>query len=487
MLDSQHPSQVSLKNCYITKPNGLLATKVALNPSMIVNFDLRENLYSPFMGGTITISDSVNFINSYPITGGEIIEFEIETNYTEEPVTWKLIVNSVQVRLLPDPKKQLYVLKLVSRELPINETVRINRKLKGNFKKLILDIVKDDLKSDKEVFAETSSNQIVKIPSESDSRPFDVISELTSKFIPKPSKEKDNEKKTIKKSQSDSSKIRGTAGCFFWETRRGYNFFSADALCDIGTTRKFAKDEFIAEQWGPLIESTGNIEDEKVGDTRNQIKSIMFTKEIDVMKSLRSGKYATKVILFNSGTQEYEELFYNLSDSWNDMAHLGNQNSYDEIDFSPAGEFNSLNVATATRSMSFIIDHEQFFNDPGIANPEDDSEPKNPSPTPEMYKYFAAQSSARFDLLTNQECVIKIHGNPFMCAGDRVKLLLQSKLPDALSSIMALDVESSGTYIIKELTHNYNMAEGTSGTCDTTLRLMRDAYGIESDPSAHGQ
>ena len=160
---NQHPSQVSLKSCYITKPNGLLATKVALNPSMIVNFDLRENLYCPFMGGTITISDSVNFINSYPITGGEIIEFEIETSFTENPVTWKLIVNSVQVRLLPDPKKQLYVLKLVSRELPVNETVRINRKLKGNFKKLILDIVKNDLKSDKEVFAETSSNQIVKI------------------------------------------------------------------------------------------------------------------------------------------------------------------------------------------------------------------------------------------------------------------------------------------------------------------------------------
>ena len=31
------------------------------------------------------------------------------------------------------------------------------------------------------------------------------------------------------------------------------------------------------------------------------------------------------------------------------------------------------------------------------------------------------------------------------------------------------------------------MAEVTSGVCDTTLRLMRDAYGIESDPSAHGQ
>ena len=86
-LFPQHPSQVSLKNCCITKPNGLLATKVALNPSMIVNFDLRENLYSPFMGGTITISDSVNFINSYPKTGGEIIEFEVETSYQKEPVT----------------------------------------------------------------------------------------------------------------------------------------------------------------------------------------------------------------------------------------------------------------------------------------------------------------------------------------------------------------------------------------------------------------
>ena len=85
----QHPSSINLVSCFITKPNGLLATKVSLTPSLILGFDLREDLYSPFLGGMITISDSINFVSNYPITGGEIISFEIETSYLENGTVTK--------------------------------------------------------------------------------------------------------------------------------------------------------------------------------------------------------------------------------------------------------------------------------------------------------------------------------------------------------------------------------------------------------------
>ncbi len=496
----QHPSSINLVSCFITKPNGLLATKVSLNPSLILGFDLREDLYSPFLGGMITISDSINFVSNYPITGGEIISFEIETSYLENgTVSWELMVNNIETRILPDPKKQVYILKLVSKELAVNETCRVKRKIKGSYDEVITELVQKDLKSDKKVFTETSKNKTVKIPGSSDARPFDLIAELCPQFIPKHSKDREDKIKKINKSQSDEQKIRGTAGAFFWESRRGYNLFSADALCDINPTfeddeptGRFAKGELLTETWGPYIEEFANldpaVQSAAGGDSRNLIKAVIFTKEVDVMEALRCGRRSTRVILFNSGTQQYEEYVYNLSDAWNDMAHLGNQNTYDELDFSPAGEYKSLNVGEKiSREMSFVINHETFFNKPGIADPEDDSNPENPTPTPDEYKYFAAQSSARFDLLTNSECIIKIPGNPLMCAGDRVLIHLQSKAADALTGIYDLDVESSGVYIVKELTHNYIMSEGTSGICDTTLRLMRDAYGIDTDPSSHGQ
>ena len=487
-IDSvEYPSAVELIRCIISKPNDLAATRVSVDANSIINFDFRENLYAPFVGGTLTISDSSNFVNDYPISGGENIEMVVKSSFSDEEIVHKLVVNNVEARILPDDKKQLYVLKLVSKELMINEQCKVEKKLKGKIDEIINDLLRNYLNTSKEFFSEKSKNKITKVPSETDYRPFDIISEIITKFIPDVGKEKKDRIKNFNKKASNKNKIGGTAGAFFWETRRGYNLFTADALCDIDPEGKFAKGKLVMGVHGPYIEQTANLDPAIPIDPRFNIKTIFFPIEVDVMKSLRSGKYSTKVIIFNLSTQEYEEVIYTLSDSWNDMAHLGNQNSYDSIDFNPAGQLVGFDTTSEiTRDMSFVIDHEAFFNEPQIANPEDNSEPENPTDSPELHKYFAAQSSARFDLLTNQQCVMKIHGNPFICAGDRVKIVLQAKVPDAVSKTVAIDIEGSGVYLVKEITHNYIFSEGTSGICETTLRLMRDAYGMEISPSAHG-
>jgi len=44
------------------------------------------------------------------------------------------------------------------------------------------------------------------------------------------------------------------------------------------------------------------------------------------------------------------------------------------------------------------------------------------------------------------------------------------------------DQESSGVYLIEEVTHTYDSTKSTNGRFITTLRLMRDSYGdIESN------
>jgi len=480
---AQQPSAVELVSCIISKPNNFSLTRVEFKGDTILNFDFRENLYAPFVGGTLTISDSSNFVNEYPITGGENIEIKTKSSFTDEIVVHNLVVNNVEGRIMPDEKKQLYVLKLVSKELMINEQVRVEKKLKGTIDEIIAELLTDFIKTPKNFISEKSDNKIVKIPSETESRPFDVISELITKFIPRIDKKEKNALKNFNKNKSDDKKIGGTAGAFFWETRRGYNLLCADSLCDINS-----KEGVAVGVHGPYIEQTANTDPLEVSvDPRFNIKSIFFPMEVDVMKCLRSGSKCTKVTIFNLSTQEYEEVVYTLADSWNDMAHLGNQNNVDKINFSPAGQLVGLDASSEiTRNMSFVIDHEAFFNDPQIGNPEDKSEPKNPNDAAELYKYFAAQSSARFDLLTNQQCVMKVPGNPFICAGDKIKILLRAKVPDAQSNVMSIDIESSGIYLVKEVTHNYTFSEGTSGICETTVRLMRDAYGMEISPSAHG-
>jgi hypothetical protein len=162
------------------------------------------------------------------------------------------------------------------------------------------------------------------------------------------------------------------------------------------------------------------------------------------------------------------------------MAHLGGQES---ISLVPVNQIELSDYPT--RIMSMVLDHEAWYNEPGIANPEDEKA-KDPNKFADWQKYYAAQSTARTELLNNQEATLAIPGNPLICAGDKIDIRLQNKISDAVKNRNPYDEESSGVYLVKETTQTYNFLEGTTGTLKTTLRLFRDSYGMKDKPSSRG-
>jgi len=185
------------------------------------------------------------------------------------------------------------------------------------------------------------------------------------------------------------------------------------------------------------------------------------------------------MVFFNHSTGKYEEYVYNIKDSYDSMSHLGNQESVSLIPTNQA-ELSSK----PTRIMSALLDHEAWFNDPQVADPNQNSE--NPNKFADWVKYYAAQSVARYDLLTNQEAEMVIPGNPFISAGDKVNVLIQNKLADKARAEQPWDKESSGIYLVKEASHVFDFLTGTNGVLKTTLQLFRDSYGMKSDPSDKG-
>ena len=76
-MSEQSSSSIKLVRCVMSKGNG--ENPVALGSDMIASFEVYESLESPFMAGKILISDSKEFLNTYPIQGGENIEMEIKS------------------------------------------------------------------------------------------------------------------------------------------------------------------------------------------------------------------------------------------------------------------------------------------------------------------------------------------------------------------------------------------------------------------------
>ena len=170
----------------------------------------------------------------------------------------------------------------------------------------------------------------------------------------------------IENTNETKEEIKGSGGFFFWETRKGYNFFAIDSLlADEKST--FNSDKLDRKAWGsepdePYTERPANVGDG--GDDRFTIKRKLFTTEVNLMETLRKGKLATKVAFFNHSTGGYSEYNYRLSDNYNNMAHLGGQTDRTTklpigLDSRDLGDFPS-------RTLSVYIDHETWYNEPEL-------------------------------------------------------------------------------------------------------------------------
>ena len=490
--EAQYATQANLISCIVTNNKGVELPP--LNGDMILGFIHRESLLSPFMSGILAISDSADFLNGLdmdgnqsPIEGGEIVKITVKTpvSQSEEGETYEYKIWKIGNRISIN-KKQAYALALVSEEALLNETTRVLGRIPSGGQnaeeipeKSISDIVYDlvktkiGLESSKPLFREPTKFKQVIIGARR--RPFDIISSLSDKAVSTKGKTGNTTNSSSDASETKET-IKGTAGFFFWETKRGYNFFSVDALCD-EPDGIFAAPDLKSEIHTGYQEKIANAEGV---DTRSVISKITFTSEIDTMSALRKGKYSSTMIFFNISTGQYEEYQYKITDSYDNMAHLGNQTKVSEL---KVGE--QQLVETPSRLMTMVLDHETWFNEPGVASPYENA--SNPSVFADWHKHFAAQSVARKELLMNQQCTVVIPGNNEICAGDKVEIKVQRKAPDKEKEEEPWDLESSGVYLVKDVEHSFNFADGTSGTVITTLQLFRDSYGVKDTDTKRGE
>ena len=461
----QNPIDIEVVDIKIRKPDGSNEKSIKL---LCINLEVVESLVSPNICGSMSISDSTNFYNDYPLTGGEIIKIEIKTSFKEESRIHEMSISGISTRVSQE-KKQAYILRLFSEEGLVNETVRVKKPLKGNPKDITERLMKEVIGTTKDVWTEPSLFDIYMLPNRM--RPFDLIAKYLNKCVPKM---KSGFAETTVKSQKDETveRITGSAGFFFWETYRGYNFFSVDSLCDTGDESKFENQFLKSEPHGPYVQTAAN-----VGgiDKRFILRDWTFIAETDIMSSFRMGRYCSKVVFFNLSTGIYEELELDYQESFDKMTHLGSQDSISVVPNYMTGKDTNL-TSRATRVKSLVLDHETFFNEPNPADYEE-ADNNNANIYSDFAKQFTLQSIVRYDSLRNQQAICTIPGNPWMTAGDKFIVELPNKAPDEEKRHQLVDEESSGVYLIKEVTHNYQFNEGKTGTMITTVRLMRDTFG----------
>ena len=86
--EAQYATQCQIEKCRVTYHDGETND---LASDMILGFFGRESLLSPFLSGSLVISDSADWLNgASPVEGGEKVELEIKTPPPEPCATLRI-------------------------------------------------------------------------------------------------------------------------------------------------------------------------------------------------------------------------------------------------------------------------------------------------------------------------------------------------------------------------------------------------------------
>ena len=452
---------------------------------MCKQFQYFEDIFWPSYAATMVVQDSSdNLISNMPIQGFEKCIVEIDDldggNYVYEFRVWN-ISNRVETG-----RNQIYTLGLISVQGMLNEGITVNKIIEGNTSAQVKKILTDYFRvPDGKIDTENSSTSIKILPTKKS--PFALIRSILPKTI---SEKVSPVLKEIKIDPTGGSggswkgwnapqytsdvKITGTqgkgsAGYFFFQTRRGYVFRSIDSLISTDTDN-FNGKPTVNNQ---LLENKKfKWQSAKVGEPSTMlIQEIIFGKELDMIKKMREGHYSNICCFFNINTHSYEEQVYSLKDTWDQMAHLGKN---------PLPNGQKLLSKYPSRTMSTVINNEVWYSGTDVASddPKEGGDSKSTHPYQDFQKHYLQQGLARAGILFNQQLTISLTGHLELCAGDKIEIELPNPKKESEKD-SDVDPIYSGTYLIKNLNHQFNMTDDRS--VYTVLDLIRDSNGIRDN------
>ena len=416
----------------------------------ILQDGIRANVIYADTGNTI---DDKSAIDGLPIVGQEKTQLSFTDN-NEETLDLTMYVNNVKP-FYNDTTRSGVSLDLVSKEFIMNQKVRVSKRMDGKISEHIKSILKDVLKVDPEKIKdenieETENNYNVLGLNK---KPYYMLNYLSKAAVP----------------NTDNSS-GNTAGFFFYETSKGYQFKSIDSLLSQEKKKSIIYNE-TPDSGGSNIPAGYDM------------KALQFEREnaVNVQNKLRMGAYSTRTVVFDPFNCKYEVL--------NKEA----KKVEEEEGIQTAGErlpvFNpEFNTSTETdekvdysRTMYMLLDTGTLPSggtgqggEPVKASEQQLEKSKDQQNF--QAQKILAQSVMRYNQLFAAMNTITIAGDFSLHAGDAIFVDAPELQTDTKND--EVNKESGGLYIIADLCHYVTPKETY-----TKLNLVRDTFGRKGKPT----
>jgi len=378
----------------------------------------------------------VSAVEGLPITGGEQVRLKFTdnhgniVNFGEDDNS--LYINSITpIPASSQTSGKSYELLLTSKEFINNEKERVRPPLGGMISDEVENILKDVLKTEKDLDIEETKDPLQFIPN--NGKPFYVINTLSTKAV-----------------SAKDQELGFSAGYLFWETAKGYHFKSIDAIL----TGEKKKDIIYNESADNKVPKGYDMKALTL-DTDNRV---------NVQKKLQRGAYSTRSFQFDLYSTE---ALVSITDAFDPEVQSKFEYGGEKLP-TPNKEFFKEGSDAEFSRTTF------FFNTTGQLHIGKSDEQIEKSKEENFKKSLVVnQAIMRYNQLFASQITITIAGEFSLHAGDCVWMDIP-EISESENKACADDVNKvdGGLYTIADLCH-YITAKETY----TKLNLIRDSVG----------
>lgn len=385
--------------------------------SQVISIDLYEDIFSPFITGKLTIKDSQDLINLFPLVGQEYMNLSISTptlTDTNKFIKGKFYVHKMTEREQLTDRSLVYVLHFISQEALVD----LNKKLSKSYEGKISDIAKSLLTSNEGL--NSTKNTII----EDTPNGIKFIANYWSVA------------KTLNYLAAEARNKNKSPTFLFFENRNGLNFQSLDSLYIAPSVRSFVYDNYM-----------NTTLDKNPEEQFKRIIDISIPVGYDYMDSVRFGSYGSKLIGFDILTKKYTSKNYN---------YLNDFSSYNHLNQYPI----SSKVAVTRESAFVFYDARHNSNFNGYTQTNNKQKRISSLGSSEFHRVNITVPG-RTDYTVGQKVYVKLYKNNHITS---------EKTDDDIDNIY------SGFYLIAAINHDINRDRHT---CN--FELIKDSLQVNLD------
>ncbi len=284
---------INIEYARVTSSNGLVQDVTG----QIAQIEIFEDMFAPFISGTIVLYDAMDLVNFFPFVGEEYLNMRISTpSFTEKNriIEGEFYLYKMDQRILLNDKSQVYAIHFISKEALYDLNLKLSRSFQGVCSDIATQLIlgKDGLNSSKPIRIEQASNKIRFVSNFW--TPATCLNYLAKVAV------------------SD----KNNSSYLFFENRGGFNFTTFNDLYSADVFQSFIFDNKQRE-----FTSTGqNIQNPE--EQYKRISDLKVEKSFDYMNRIETGMYASKLITHDLVSKKYSVKNYSLLKDFPNHQHL---------------------------------------------------------------------------------------------------------------------------------------------------------------------